>query len=125
MGDEEEEQSWSFVTLARIKPALSAKKKPIRYRISNGESEKYSHDFHLLELEIPEGADPGLVHYHITGYIPYTFNRVFDMDATQENVFFEVQDMILDIFKGFNSTILAYGQTGSGIKNTEHMPDIS
>ena len=118
MGDNtEEEQSWSFVTLARIKPAFSVKKKLIQYRISKGESDEYSNDFQLLELEIPDGADPGLVHYYTSGYISFTFNRVFDVDVTQDDVFLAVEDMILDIFKGINSTILAYGQTGSGMIN--------
>jgi hypothetical protein len=114
MGDNfVQEQSWSFVTLARIKP-LTRSADVMRYKISDGTSKEYANQFQVLELEIPDGADPGLVHYHTSGFIPFTFNRVFDVGTTQEDIFFEVQDMIIDIFKGINSTILAYGQTGSG-----------
>lgn len=114
MGDNSvQEQSWSFVTLARIKPVLRSAN-VMQYKISNGTSKEYSNQFQVLELEIPEGADPGLVHYHTSGFIPFTFNRIFDMEATQEDIFCQVQDMIIDIFEGINSTILAYGQTGSG-----------
>lgn len=110
---EAQEQSWSFVTLARIKPA-NGQKKLMRYRVSNGVSKEYSNNFQTIELEIPEGADPGLVHYNTSGFIPFNFNHVFDMGATQDDIFCAVQEMITDIFQGINSTILAYGQTGSG-----------
>ena len=45
----------------------------------------------------------------------FTFDKVFGMESTQEEVFAEIGDVALDsLRKGFNSTILAYGQTGSG-----------
>ena len=45
----------------------------------------------------------------------FEFDRVFGMDAKQEEVFEEIGDTALQSLRsGFNSTILAYGQTGSG-----------
>ncbi|ORZ04348.1 P-loop containing nucleoside triphosphate hydrolase protein [Absidia repens] len=45
----------------------------------------------------------------------FSFDRVFDQHATQENVYDEVVQPILDqVLEGFNCTIFAYGQTGSG-----------
>lgn len=45
----------------------------------------------------------------------YTFDRVFDMDAQQEDMYVTIGDVALtSLRKGFNSTVLAYGQTGSG-----------
>jgi hypothetical protein len=45
----------------------------------------------------------------------YEFDRVFGMDARQEDVYESIGDMALtSLRQGFNSTILAYGQTGSG-----------
>ncbi|CAO3597648.1 unnamed protein product [Absidia cylindrospora] len=45
----------------------------------------------------------------------FSFDRVFDQYATQENIYDEVVQPILDqVLKGFNCTIFAYGQTGSG-----------
>jgi hypothetical protein len=111
----EREQSWSFVTLLRIRPIL---KRPgrgvIQYRITDGKSDEYAQTFKVLELEIPEGADPGLVHNNKSGFIRFTFNDVFDEDSSQEDIFERIQSMVLDIFEGVNSTVFAYGQTGSG-----------
>mmetsp|Transcript_8106 Transcript_8106/g.20105 ORF Transcript_8106/g.20105 Transcript_8106/m.20105 type:complete len:1749 (-) Transcript_8106:113-5359(-) len=45
----------------------------------------------------------------------YTFDRVFGVDAQQEDVFESIGDVALSSLRqGFNSTIIAYGQTGSG-----------
>ena len=45
----------------------------------------------------------------------FTFDKVFGMESSQEEVFAEIGEVALDsLRKGFNSTILAYGQTGSG-----------
>lgn len=45
----------------------------------------------------------------------FTFNHVFDTDATQDNFYDTcIKDMIGNLFKGYHMTILAYGQTGSG-----------
>ncbi|GJQ81405.1 kinesin-4B [Trypoxylus dichotomus] len=45
----------------------------------------------------------------------FTYNYVFDVNVEQD-VFYKdcVQNMIQNLFKGYNVTILAYGQTGSG-----------
>ncbi|KAI8332224.1 P-loop containing nucleoside triphosphate hydrolase protein [Chlamydoabsidia padenii] len=45
----------------------------------------------------------------------FSFDRVFDQHATQEHVYVEVVQPILDqVMEGYNCTIFAYGQTGSG-----------
>ena len=45
----------------------------------------------------------------------YTFDRVFGMDSSQEEVYKNIGAVALEsLRKGFNSTIVAYGQTGSG-----------
>lgn len=45
----------------------------------------------------------------------YEFDRVFGMDAAQEDVYDTIGKACLDSLRqGFNSTIMAYGQTGSG-----------
>lgn len=49
----------------------------------------------------------------------YTFNYVFSQDDTQETVYDDAVESLLDpLFKGYNVTILAYGQTGSGKTHT-------
>ncbi|KAL3286993.1 hypothetical protein HHI36_001479 [Cryptolaemus montrouzieri] len=45
----------------------------------------------------------------------FTFNYVLDTDATQVDMYdICIKEVIPNLFKGFNLTILAYGQTGSG-----------
>ncbi|EGC33388.1 hypothetical protein DICPUDRAFT_154579 [Dictyostelium purpureum] len=55
--------------------------------------------------------------------IPFTFDRVFPPDSTQEEVFNSLSDTITDVLKGYNGTIFAYGQTGSGKTYTMNGPD--
>jgi hypothetical protein len=46
----------------------------------------------------------------------YTFDQVFDMEATQVQVYeSRVATLIGSCLAGYNATILAYGQTGSGV----------
>ncbi|ANQ07874.1 Uncharacterized protein PCOAH_00021380 [Plasmodium coatneyi] len=45
----------------------------------------------------------------------YVFDVVFDVNATQENVFLHTaKPLIPHVFKGVNGTVFAYGATGSG-----------
>lgn len=45
----------------------------------------------------------------------FTYNYVFDPKVEQEEFYKKsIENMIQNLFKGYNVTILAYGQTGSG-----------
>eukprot|EP00042_Codosiga_hollandica_P052134 m.656332 g.656332 ORF g.656332 m.656332 type:complete len:728 (-) comp58428_c0_seq1:94-2277(-) len=45
----------------------------------------------------------------------FTFDRVFAMDSTQEDVYqYTARSIVEDVLKGYNGTIFAYGQTSSG-----------
>ena len=47
--------------------------------------------------------------------LDFAADRIFKMDATQEEVFDEMaRPMVEEVIKGYNATIFAYGQTGSG-----------
>ena len=51
--------------------------------------------------------------------VPYTLDRIFDANSTQEGVFKEVAALtVRDVLDGYNGTIFAYGQTGSGKTHT-------
>ena len=75
----------------------------------------------ILEIEIPEDADPSLVHNSYTndegtGTMKFEFDRVFDIDTNQEDIFDIIaKERILNaMFKGINTSIFAYGQTSTG-----------
>lgn len=42
------------------------------------------------------------------------FNRVLGVEASQKDLFSEVQDSVSQFLNGIDSTIFAYGQTGAG-----------
>eukprot|EP00123_Amoebidium_parasiticum_P010481 comp20134_c0_seq1/m.24871 comp20134_c0_seq1/g.24871 ORF comp20134_c0_seq1/g.24871 comp20134_c0_seq1/m.24871 type:complete len:771 (-) comp20134_c0_seq1:77-2389(-) len=56
---------------------------------------------------------------------PFTFDRVYDYDTTQAQMYEETAKPIIeDILQGFNGTIFAYGQTSCGKTFTMEGPDI-
>ncbi|EJT77631.1 kinesin heavy chain [Gaeumannomyces tritici R3-111a-1] len=45
----------------------------------------------------------------------FTFDRVFDMNCKQSDIFdFSIKPTVDDILNGYNGTVFAYGQTGAG-----------
>ncbi|KAL0248428.1 hypothetical protein GEMRC1_003664 [Eukaryota sp. GEM-RC1] len=49
----------------------------------------------------------------------FAFDRVFDSSSTQREVYeYAAQDLITDVFKGYNATVFAYGATGAGKTHT-------
>ena len=48
----------------------------------------------------------------------FTFDRIFDSNSTQEDVFEEVRPLIHDSLSGFTVTVFAFGMTGSGKTHT-------
>ncbi|KND92920.1 Kinesin heavy chain [Tolypocladium ophioglossoides CBS 100239] len=45
----------------------------------------------------------------------FTFDRVFDMECKQQDIFdFSIRSTVDDILNGYNGTVFAYGQTGAG-----------
>eukprot|EP01012_Entosiphon_sulcatum_P064982 TRINITY_DN93857_c0_g1_i2.p1 TRINITY_DN93857_c0_g1~~TRINITY_DN93857_c0_g1_i2.p1 ORF type:complete len:874 (-),score=227.08 TRINITY_DN93857_c0_g1_i2:74-2695(-) len=58
------------------------------------------------------------------GKKPFTFDRMFDWESTQEQVYQSVGEPIVEsVLKGYNGTLLAYGQTASGKTHTMMGPD--
>ena len=54
----------------------------------------------------------------------FEFDRVFQWDASQTQVFDEVRPLVTSVLDGYNVCIFAYGQTGSGKTHTmEGEPD--
>ena len=56
----------------------------------------------------------------------FMYDNIFDMDATQEEVFDKVGNPVLsNILDGFHGTIMAYGQTSSGKTHTMQGYDLN
>ena len=57
----------------------------------------------------------------------FAFDRVFDLAASQQDVFegVRVPDCVNDVLGGYNATIFAYGQTASGKTHTMEGADIT
>ncbi|XP_072169012.1 uncharacterized protein [Diadema setosum] len=59
--------------------------------------------------------DDGLLNLTNKGRLStFEVDKVFDMSSTQDQVFNEVQPLIISSIDGYNVCIFAYGQTGSG-----------
>ena len=106
---------WHIGTYIRILPDLKKEKSVIEYASREIESNPGDELRAILELKIPDDADPSFSLNSDTGILKYEFDKVFDADATQSTVFDVVaKDKILGAFDGINSTVFAFGQTGSG-----------
>jgi hypothetical protein len=44
----------------------------------------------------------------------FSFDKIYGVDTTQDEIFAKVENVIDSILSGFNGTILAYGQTNAG-----------
>jgi len=53
-----------------------------------------------------------------SGPMSFEFDRVFPMEASQHDVYAEIQDVCLGVLDGYNICIMAYGQSGSGKTHT-------
>ena len=60
------------------------------------------------------------------GINKFTFDRVFDTNSQQKDVYdFAARPIIDSVLEGFNGTIFAYGQTSSGKSHTMTGPSIT
>jgi hypothetical protein len=68
-----------------------------------------SHETVTLHRErIPGVIEP------ILGPISFEFDRVFQPNATQQDVYIEIEEVILGVLEGYNICVMAYGQSGCG-----------
>ncbi|CUS24184.1 LAQU0S14e02102g1_1 [Lachancea quebecensis] len=67
----------------------------------------------------PSGHGPRSLNSRRSGEQKFVFDRVFDMHASQEEVYEATTRPLLDsVLDGFNSTVFAYGATGCGKTHT-------
>eukprot|EP00117_Sycon_ciliatum_P006084 scpid19783/ scgid3868/ Kinesin-like protein KIF6 len=92
---------------ARLKPT---KRKTGVFEASDLDGE----DASKLTFVVPRKEADGFVNNKKESY-HFRFNRIFQPDAAQDEVFDHVAKSVIDnVIAGYNGTIFAYGQTGSG-----------
>ncbi|KAI9143509.1 P-loop containing nucleoside triphosphate hydrolase protein [Paraphysoderma sedebokerense] len=97
---------------ARIRPLRPNAKAKKRYQLDG--PIPTDEGIPQLHFEVPKDESHGYINNQKERY-DFRFDRVFDMDTKQEEVFDVVaKDVVLSVLEGYNGTIFAYGQTGSG-----------
>ena len=101
-------------TYLRIRPSNTDIHEKIEYEVKDVVAENGTKR-QFLSVEVPEHADTTFVHSIADGIMSYEFDRVFDVTASQEELFVSIaKTKVGEVVNGMNSTIFAYGQTGSG-----------
>ena len=115
LGSRKERKDWSMAIYARLKPVDSLRRPTMQYKVSEIRVKQEGLQRSVLEFEVPPDVDPSYIHNYPAGKINFEFDKVFDQDVQQDDIFdWTTEEKVSDIFEGINSTIFAYGQTGSG-----------
>ena len=101
---------YAIETYLRIRPKEIGPKIGLKIRdvlAKNGSKRQ------LLKVEIPFDADPTFIHNNDSGMLTFEFDKIFDENSSQEDVYYNVvEKKVVEVLDGVNSTIFAYGQTG-------------
>ncbi len=90
-----------------------------RFRPINKREKKEAELNEITDVEVavfdPKEPTSIAIRDEITGKKEYAFDRVYDYNSQQDDVYnFVGKPTVDNILKGYNSTIFAYGQTGAG-----------
>jgi hypothetical protein len=55
----------------------------------------------------------------------YVYDRVFSIEAQQQDIFDQVSGVVAQVLNGFNGSVMAYGQTSSGKTHTMEGPSLT
>lgn len=123
--NEVQELRGNIRVFARVRPAV----RNDAVQAANGGSEATLADFRYPggrdanQLEVVSAGESATGAATLNRHA-FTFDRVFDPRARQEDVFSEIANLVQSVLDGFNVSIFAYGQTGSGKTHTlEGPPD--
>jgi len=72
---------------------------------------------------VSAGSFPNMQSSNAKKCFNFSFDRVFQMDSTNQEIFEEISQLVQTALDGFNVCIFAYGQTGSGKTHTMSSDD--
>lgn len=102
----------------RVRPLLPQEAGPVNFNFPDCDEEGQQ-----LQLQVPAiGGIPTLDQEVRNSVHSFKFDRVFSTDASNEDVFDEVEQLVQSALDGYNVCIFAYGQTGSGKTYTMSSP---
>ena len=76
---------------------------------------------HVIEVPGHQSTIPGKSEQ--TKTLPFLFDKVYNPDQTQEEVFNDISQLVQSSLDGYKVCVFAYGQTGSGKTYTMEGPD--
>ena len=113
----------NFKVVIRMRPPL-AREKQGNYFCPVLQVDPSSRSISLMEyfgreVDEKERAKDVELNPHLAMWHTYSFDYVYDMDSTQEQVYeITAKQAVRSVLEGYNATILAYGQTGTGKTHT-------
>ncbi len=112
--DQVQDLKGSIRVMCRIRPAPCDVSDAALMNFGAPERGEFSDNWGKLNLQTTRKAAMG----EVTETKTYNFERIFGQDETNNDVFYEVEDLVQSSLEGKKVCLFAYGQTGSGKTHT-------
>ena len=99
--------SYAIETYLRIRPSKKRSEEKLDYLVKEVTAEN-GIERQFLSVEVPDHADPTFVHGNNEGAMTYEFDKVFDVNSTQEDLFQTIAETKVKIFTLLSFTLLYF-----------------